>query len=271
MHGRLGNTYSKPPRANAKPRSRPRALDHPPPPKDFAHVTFCYLVALSGFGCLVTRAWPRAHPAHAYLGRCYIVFMLWATATSLLIHNTGLPTAVLVSFIWVLGGLTIGWAAIQVHQARAAAAAARAAQEAIKSEGGVPGGDLAALVAREKGRIASDKTLAQRMLGLKALHGAVMFTSWINIVGERGRARAALRGRGRPAGAAAAGGCAARRAPAERFRRRRRAGAPGAASAEAVRCWMPCPLPCIGPLPPPHRRPHLCVQPVGRLHLLHIP
>ncbi|KAI8471842.1 MAG: hypothetical protein J3K34DRAFT_225047 [Monoraphidium minutum] len=151
----------------------------------FAHVIFCYLVAIAGFGCLVTRLWARVHAYHAWLGRAYIIFMLWATATSLLIHNTGLPTAVLVSFVWVLGGLTIGWVAINVHQSLMASKATVAAAAAIKAEGGaVPGGDLAALIGREKGRIAAEKTFAQRFFSLKAFHGAVMFVSWINIVGR---------------------------------------------------------------------------------------
>jgi hypothetical protein len=120
------------------------------------------------------------------MGRLYIIFMLWATGTSLLVHNAGLPTAVLISFVWVLGGLTVGWLAIVIHKDRMRAAATQAAQQRIKAEGGdVPGGDLGALISREAGRIAAGKTFAQRFFSLKALHGSVFFVSWINIVGER--------------------------------------------------------------------------------------
>ncbi|KAI8471834.1 MAG: hypothetical protein J3K34DRAFT_520198 [Monoraphidium minutum] len=151
----------------------------------FAHVLFSYLVAFTGFACLVTRLWARLHGAHMWLGRAYIIFMLWATATSLLIHNTGLPISVLWSFVWVLGGLTIGWVAISVHQSLTARKAIAAAAAAIKAEGGaVPGGDLAALIGREKARIADERSVLRRVLSLKALHGAVMFVSWINIAGR---------------------------------------------------------------------------------------
>jgi hypothetical protein len=151
----------------------------------FAHVVFCYFVALSGFACLLTRLWSRLHVAHAWLGRVYILSMIWAMASSLLIHNTGLPTATLVSFVWVLGGLTIGWVIISIHRARMAAAATAAAAVRIKVEGGVvPGGDLAALIAGERGRLAASKGFWARFVSLKALHGSLMFVSWINIVGR---------------------------------------------------------------------------------------
>jgi uncharacterized membrane protein len=151
----------------------------------FAHVVFCYFVALSGFACLLTRLWSRLHVAHAWLGRVYILSMIWAMASSLLIHNTGLPTATLVSFVWVLGGLTIGWVIISIHRARMAAAATAAAAARIKAEGGVvPGGDLAALIAGERGRLAASKGFWARFVSLKALHGSLMFVSWINIVGR---------------------------------------------------------------------------------------
>jgi len=51
-------------------------------------------------------------------GRVYILAMLWSTATSLLVHNTGLPAGVLISFVWVMGGLTIGWILINIHQVK---------------------------------------------------------------------------------------------------------------------------------------------------------
>lgn len=151
----------------------------------FAHITFAYLVAITGFACFLTRVFARLHFLHAWLGRLYITFMLWCTGTSLLVHNTGLPTAVLVSFVWVLGGLSVGWLAINVHQARMSAAAASAAQERIKEAGGaVPGGDLGALLGAEKGRISRSKAFVQRFFSLKAFHGAAMFVSWINIAGR---------------------------------------------------------------------------------------
>ena len=80
----------------------------------FVHVTFAFLVVLSGIGCLMTRIVYKK--LHVYFGRLYIICMLWCMGTSLVIHNTGLPIAVLTSFVWVLGGLTAGWILIKLHQ-----------------------------------------------------------------------------------------------------------------------------------------------------------
>lgn len=75
----------------------------------YAHVTFCYLMFLAGLACFIVRAIPSLRWTHAWFGRAYIIAMLWATATSLIIHNSGLPPATLISFVWVLGGMTIAW------------------------------------------------------------------------------------------------------------------------------------------------------------------
>ena len=55
-------------------------------------------------------------PAHQWFGRVYILSMLYATASSLLIHNTGLPLAVLYSFAICIGGLTVAWILILLHK-----------------------------------------------------------------------------------------------------------------------------------------------------------
>lgn len=34
--------------------------------------------------------------------------------TSLIIHNSGLPAATLISFIWVLGGMCVAWILVKV-------------------------------------------------------------------------------------------------------------------------------------------------------------
>lgn len=79
----------------------------------FVHVTLAYLATFSGLGALLTRIWLTRF--HSSFGKLYIVCMLWCMGTSLLIHNTGLPVAVLVSFVWVLGGITVGWLGIHIH------------------------------------------------------------------------------------------------------------------------------------------------------------
>ena len=70
----------------------------------FIHVVCCYFVFLSGIVCFITRAWCRFKWLHASFGRIYIISMLWATASSLLINNTGLPDAVLISFAYTMAG-----------------------------------------------------------------------------------------------------------------------------------------------------------------------
>eukprot|EP00878_Enallax_costatus_P035426 GHUV01039495.1.p1 GENE.GHUV01039495.1~~GHUV01039495.1.p1 ORF type:complete len:117 (-),score=2.87 GHUV01039495.1:330-680(-) len=75
----------------------------------FAHATFAYLVFLTGIAAFVTRLVPAVSWTHAWFGRAYILSMLWATATSMVIHNSGLPPATLISFVWSLGGLTVSW------------------------------------------------------------------------------------------------------------------------------------------------------------------
>ena len=62
-----------------------------------AHIISTYLIMLSGLACFITRipllklSW-----THIYFGRLYIISMIFGLATSLLIHNTGLPTGVIV-------------------------------------------------------------------------------------------------------------------------------------------------------------------------------
>jgi hypothetical protein len=44
--------------------------------------------------------------------------MFWCMATSLLIHNTGLPMPIIVSFLYMLVSITIGWNAIKLYMSR---------------------------------------------------------------------------------------------------------------------------------------------------------
>jgi hypothetical protein len=145
------------------------------------HIAMAYVVAISGIGCFVTRAVNSLKMYHIYFARIYILSMLWCTASSLLIHNTGLPLGVLISFIWVLGGLTIGWIFIMMHQYTLNNQALESLEK--KVSGGFQG-SLKQLIQQEKNTIANSKSLWKRMLSWKALHGMIMFTSWINITGR---------------------------------------------------------------------------------------
>lgn len=153
-------------------------------PMYFAHVFWCYVIALSGIFCMVSRVHPVLHKFHAWSGRIYIISMLWATATSLLIHNTGLPAAVLVSFIICLGGMCLAWILILIHRDQLNQKALARASLTLSKHFDPGSVDLALLVESEKKGIVAELTVWQRVFSLKALHGAIMFTSWINIFGR---------------------------------------------------------------------------------------
>ena len=144
----------------------------------FLHVCLAYLVILCGTMCFVCRAVPMLRPYHALFGRGYILCMMWCMATSLLIHNTGLPIAVLISFVWVLGGLTVAWIVIEVHQS------AFEKEALLRVDPDNP--DLGAAIHEAKVEMGEDeeKTLYQVMFSYKAAHGMLMFMSYVNILGR---------------------------------------------------------------------------------------
>lgn len=118
----------------------------------YPHIALSYLIVLSGFMAFVTRYFLKSW--HSWMGRIYIISMLWNVALSLLIHNTGLPLGVIISFIYVLGGLTLGWIFIGIHK-------------------------------DNLNRGASPKlTITKRLFSWKTMHGIFMFLSWINIAGR---------------------------------------------------------------------------------------
>ncbi|KAI8836498.1 hypothetical protein BJ741DRAFT_605720 [Chytriomyces cf. hyalinus JEL632] len=80
-----------------------------------SHIAFAYITGISGIICMITRLHARLYFLHSWFGKVYIIAMLWATGTSLVIHTKGLPTGVIYSFIWVLVGLTLGWFAITIE------------------------------------------------------------------------------------------------------------------------------------------------------------
>lgn len=144
----------------------------------FLHVTLAYLVTLCGVMCLVCRAVPPLRPYHAVFGRGYILCMLWCMGTSILIHNTGLPIAVLISFVWVLGGLTAGWILIRIHHMYAEKEVLLLASETCR------GGLEEALHNARVALASRSRTLYQAMVSCKAAHGMLMFVSFVNIAGR---------------------------------------------------------------------------------------
>lgn len=160
----------------------------------FAHVTFAYLIVLSGVGCLVTRCVDKYKWMHVYFGRLYIIFMLWCMVTSLLVHNSGLPIAVLISFLWVIGGLTLGWIIIKLHQLqmekRVAELMNKKLERLLAANG--PNEEIQSyepklfetLVGESRAEVIKNRSFCQRILSYKAMHGALMFMSFINIFGR---------------------------------------------------------------------------------------
>jgi hypothetical protein len=148
----------------------------------FFHIFCAYAVSLSGLGCFVTRAVPRLKPYHVIFGRAYVIAMLWCTASAMLIHNTGLPLGVLISFVYVLGGMTIAWIFINIHQSILLKKAMSSVEAKIQN--GEFKGNLHDLVNQEKGRIAAARPTWEKIISWKGMHGLIMFTSWINITGR---------------------------------------------------------------------------------------
>ena len=151
----------------------------------FVHVVFCYIIFLSGLGAFITRLHSKMKPAHQWFGRVYILSMLYATATSLLIHNTGLPLAVLYSFAICIGGLTLAWILILLHKSWLNDLALKNLYEKFKklilSVNSKP---LIEHINEEKTQILGKRNACQRLFSYKAFHGARMFMSWINITGR---------------------------------------------------------------------------------------
>jgi hypothetical protein len=143
----------------------------------FAHVTLAYLVTLCGLMCFVCRLVPSIMWLHAHFGRAYIILMMWLMATSLVLHNTGLPIAVLISFVCVLGGITLGWLCIKWHQAQMEAMVFEKLSGRIFSSN-------AFYETRKK--ISAMKSWSERLFSSKAAHGMFMFVSFVNIFGRLG-------------------------------------------------------------------------------------
>lgn len=148
----------------------------------YFHVILCYITFFAGIGAMLSRLHSRVKWTHVWFGRIYVIAMLWNTATSLLIHNTGLPVNTVILFGVIMLGIAIAWPIIMIHQNLMREKAVDAVQVRMKE--GEEVSDLAVAINEEKGRIASRKTISQRMLSYKALHGIIMFVSWGCIAGR---------------------------------------------------------------------------------------
>jgi hypothetical protein len=133
---------------------------------------------------------------HSWFGRIYILAMLWSTSVSLLINNEGLPIAVLVSFIAVMGGLTLGWIIIVIYKQNINAEPTQIVQNKLITKLNMNGNkntkdsntrgeiNLNGMINAATVEIVNSKTFAQRFFSLKAAHGILFFVSWMQIAGR---------------------------------------------------------------------------------------
>lgn len=115
--------------------------------------------------------------------------------TSLIIHNSGLPPATLISFIWVLGGMCLAWILIKFHEMRMDRQAMNMVTQQLAAGGPeavAASKDLRAALVAAKVQLAGSKGFVGRFFSIKAAHGIIMFVSWINIAGACSGCSAAL-------------------------------------------------------------------------------
>ena len=84
----------------------------------FIHISFAYLIVASGLMAMISRLIPALRPYHSLFGKVYLLAMFWAFASAILVHNVGLAMPIIVSFLYLLSGLTIGLPAIYIHSRR---------------------------------------------------------------------------------------------------------------------------------------------------------
>ena len=102
-------------------------------------------------------------------------------ASSLLIINHGLPTGVIISFILLVSFLSVGVPVINLHQYLLHKHSLEIVDKQIQS-GEIA--NIAQMINDAKSKIIQDRTIFQRVVSLKTLHGALMLVSWINVAGR---------------------------------------------------------------------------------------
>lgn len=150
---------------------------------------------------MVSRIWPKFHYTHVWFGRTYIVGMFYSFASSILIHNTGLPLPIMFFFVILLLSLAIGWISIKFHEnvmMKESYTRVDGMLNYILESRGVDDNiileklnlieptkiNLLQLVNSQKSQIASEKTFTQRLFSFKALHGMMMALSWWQLFGN---------------------------------------------------------------------------------------
>lgn len=153
----------------------------------YIHMFMVYVVFIAGILCFLTRLWAPIKFLHPWFGKLYVSGMIIATACSMLIHNEGLPTGVVVSFVVCLFSMCFGYLVIKLHENQMMDKALRLVGEWTRSgkiDPAVYGVEKA--IKEAKGVIALSKDAMERVISLKAAHGLLMLMSWFNIAGRIG-------------------------------------------------------------------------------------
>jgi hypothetical protein len=115
--------------------------------------------------------------------------MFWCMATSLVIHTTGLPMPILVSFLYLLVSITIGWNAIKLYMSRFNDTLKEKINERLnymfgKSSSSDKALDIKEIESEEKMKLIVTKSFKERFFSLRMLHGLLLTFSWAQMVGR---------------------------------------------------------------------------------------
>ena len=150
-------------------------------------MAFAYTTVASGLLAMLSRVIKPMIKYHSILGRIYLVCMLWCMASSLLIHNYGLPFFVIISFIYLIVSITIGYLCIWAHSLYFNEEINNKIQEKINEklmEKSPEPVDLGKLKGEVMGQLDENKSFKDRFFSLKYLHGILMSFSWYQMAGR---------------------------------------------------------------------------------------
>jgi len=120
---------------------------------------------------------------HSLFGRLYIIGILWCMASSLLIHNFGLAISIIVSFMYLLIGITVGLICIWFHSQNINEELNLTMQESL-TKNPEKGTNLFKLKGEAMEKMLENKTFLNTFYSLKSLHGLLLTFSWYTMLGR---------------------------------------------------------------------------------------
>jgi hypothetical protein len=148
------------------------------------HIALAYLLVAAGAGALVSRVVPQLKWTHVYFGRTFLLTMLFAEGSAMLITNTGLPRSIIGFFVIMLVSISLGFLLIRTAQSRFADAALRRADE-LGDEKRFVGAKPSELVAAARQELLNaPRPWHKRFLSLKSAHGFLMTLAWWQMAGR---------------------------------------------------------------------------------------